>query len=160
MEIRALGACEIDTFSIDLYKLMKACLASSFSEISVDDVATEKLKKMREYLSSGQAHVFIAEETGKLFGFLWGYRFLSGFEERFHVAYIAVDPRRRQEGIGKALIKAAENEARRMSLSKIELTVAEDNISAREFYDKISFHTERRIMVKMCNDDKKEIGEE
>jgi ribosomal protein S18 acetylase RimI-like enzyme len=64
------------------------------------------------------------------------------------VAYMAVDPARRGEGVGSALLAAAEHEARRRSLPYMSLMVTEENEPARALYARAGYQTERRLLCK------------
>lgn len=64
------------------------------------------------------------------------------------VAYMAVEPELRGRGVGKALLDAAESEAKRRSLPYITLMVTEDNTAARRLYERGGYVTERRLLCK------------
>ena len=64
------------------------------------------------------------------------------------VAYMAVEPDARREGVGAALLAAAEDEARRRKLPYMALMVTEENESARRLYDLAGYRTERRLLCK------------
>jgi ribosomal protein S18 acetylase RimI-like enzyme len=65
------------------------------------------------------------------------------------VAYMAVEPARRREGIGAALLGAAEDEARRRGLPYMTLMVTEENAAARDLYERNGYFTERRLLCKV-----------
>ena len=52
---------------------------------------------------------------------------------------LAVVPDRRGQGIGRALLQAAEVEARRRRCCKLTLEVRDDNVRARRLYDSLGF---------------------
>jgi len=64
------------------------------------------------------------------------------------VAYMAVDPSARGDGVGSALLAAAEDEARRRRLPYMSLMVTEENDAARRLYDRAGYRTERRLLCK------------
>lgn len=64
------------------------------------------------------------------------------------VAYMAVEPKLRGQGIGAALLVAAENEARRRRLPYISLMVTEENEPACRLYQHAGYRTERRLLCK------------
>ncbi|HEV3090695.1 MAG TPA: GNAT family N-acetyltransferase [Candidatus Cybelea sp.] len=64
------------------------------------------------------------------------------------VAYMAVEPRWQGRGAGRALLAAAEDEARRRGLPYMALMVTEENEPARALYDRSGYLTERRLLCK------------
>lgn len=64
------------------------------------------------------------------------------------VAYMAVEPEFRRDGVGSALLSAAEDEARRRRLPFIALMVTEENAAARALYEHTGYLTERRLLCK------------
>jgi ribosomal protein S18 acetylase RimI-like enzyme len=64
------------------------------------------------------------------------------------VAYMAVEPGSRREGVGAALLAAAENEARRRGLPYMALMVTQENEAACRLYDRRGYLTERRLLCK------------
>ncbi len=78
---------------------------------------------------------------------LWAYAGLCLFDERPRpdtgiVALLAVAPECRGQGVGGALIAAAEAEARRWGLSRLALDVIENN-PAHRLYERHGFRTTR-----------------
>jgi ribosomal protein S18 acetylase RimI-like enzyme len=64
------------------------------------------------------------------------------------VAYMAVEPSYQRKGIGAALLRAAEREAKQRGLPYIALMVTEENAAARALYASGGYLTERRLMSK------------
>lgn len=64
------------------------------------------------------------------------------------VAYMAVAPGARRSGTGRALLVAAEEEARRLALPHLSLMVSNDNAAARKLYLSAGFVDERTLMTK------------
>jgi ribosomal protein S18 acetylase RimI-like enzyme len=101
----------------------------------------------------GQSHLlFIAWCGGQRAGFLIMLDELpdevTSMPQGF-IAYMAVEPTRRHEGVGAALLEAAENEARRLGLPYITLMVTEENAAARALYERNGYFTERRLLCKV-----------
>jgi ribosomal protein S18 acetylase RimI-like enzyme len=99
-----------------------------------------------------ESHVaLIAEEDERALGFLLMLDRMpdevTGEAQAF-VAYMAVEPSKRRNGIGRALLTAAEDEARRLGLPYITLMVTEENAAARALYEGAGFGTERRLLCK------------
>lgn len=99
-----------------------------------------------------QSHLaFIAHRGGERLGFLLLLDELpdevtllpQGF-----IAYMAVEPAAQGQGVGAALLAAAENEARRRDLPYMALMVTEENESARHLYELAGYRTERRLLGK------------
>jgi ribosomal protein S18 acetylase RimI-like enzyme len=64
------------------------------------------------------------------------------------IAYMAVEPGARREGIAGRLLVAAEDAARARNLGHVALMVTEDNVAARELYAQAGYTTERRLLCK------------
>ncbi|HEY8297234.1 MAG TPA: GNAT family N-acetyltransferase [Candidatus Baltobacteraceae bacterium] len=99
-----------------------------------------------------QSHVaLVARRGGEAVGFLLMLDELPDevtMSPQAFIAYMAVVPAMRGQGVGKALLKAAEDEARRRGLPYIGLMVTEENVAARALYDSVGFRTERRLLCK------------
>jgi ribosomal protein S18 acetylase RimI-like enzyme len=99
-----------------------------------------------------QSHVtLIAQHGTERVGFLL---MLDGLPDEVtllpqaFVAYMAVEPGVRREGVGAALLAAAEDEARRRGLPYMALMVTEENEAARALYERSGYLTERRLLCK------------
>jgi len=68
------------------------------------------------------------------------------------IAFMAVAEPLRRSGVGKALLRAAEAEARRLRLPHLSLMVSADNAAARSLYDKAGFSAERQLLTKAIGD--------
>ena len=64
------------------------------------------------------------------------------------VAYMAVERASRGRGVGTALIRAAQDEARSRGLPYMALMVTEENTGAQALYARAGFVTERRLLCK------------
>lgn len=58
-----------------------------------------------------------------------------------HVEDVFVDPALRRRGIARSLLDFMEEEARKLQLSRLELHVLNDNLGARQLYEKYGFHS-------------------
>jgi ribosomal protein S18 acetylase RimI-like enzyme len=99
-----------------------------------------------------QSHVtLIAEADGERAGFLLLLDDLpdevTSMPQAF-VAYMAVDPAMQRQGIGKALLEAAEGEAKGRGLPYMTLMVTEENTAARSLYASAGYFTERQLLCK------------
>ena len=80
----------------------------------------------------------LAEDDGALVGFCTGYQDLHSvrFGYRAWVEDLAVDPERRSEGVGKALLDAAKAWGRERGATHLELDSAEARADAHRFYER------------------------
>lgn len=95
--------------------------------------------------------MFVADEDGERAGFLM---LLTDVPDdptqlpQAFVAFVAVEEQRRGRGIGRALVRAAEREARRRDLPHLSLMVGSHNEPARALYASEGFQPERILMTK------------
>lgn len=90
-----------------------------------------------EAIADGGAEVFVADDAGELVGFCTAYLDLHSvrFGPRVWVEDLAVDPARRSQGIGKALLDAAKAWARERGATHLELDSAFSREAAHRFYE-------------------------
>ena len=55
------------------------------------------------------------------------------------VYYVAVDPDRRGQGLGRTIMNAAEDWLRQAGIAKLQLLVRQDNVRASAFYETIGY---------------------
>lgn len=87
---------------------------------------------------------FVYEDGGKVVGFLSEVFYLTFFHRvgSAQVNELVVDDSVRGKGIGRALMKAAEEEARRRHMDELEVGTESDNLKAQSFYRKYGFNEE------------------
>lgn len=86
-------------------------------------------------LENPTSTILVARQQGALVGSV-----MTGFDgHRGWVYYLASDPERPLRGIGKALMKAAEQWLRGLDCPRIRLMVRTDNLAARGFYTAIGY---------------------
>lgn len=100
----------------------------------------------------GQSHVLlVAEDGGEPAGFVLLLDQLpdevTSMPQGF-IAYMAVEPGSRQQGVGQRLLEAAEDEARKRGAPYMALMVTEENAAARALYEGAGYVTERRLLCK------------
>ncbi|MBV8601753.1 MAG: GNAT family N-acetyltransferase [Candidatus Eremiobacteraeota bacterium] len=99
-----------------------------------------------------QSHiVLIAQEERRAVGFLLLLDTLPdevSMAPQAFVAYMAVEEDARRQGIGRALLNAAETVARERGLPTIAMMVTETNLPALELYYSSGYPTERRLLCK------------
>jgi ribosomal protein S18 acetylase RimI-like enzyme len=133
--------------------LGRACVMSSVSTVrpTREADARSAFDRLCEVVEA-QPHVtLIAQRGGDRLGFLLMLDDLPDevtLLPQAFVAYMAVEPGARGEGVGAALLSAAENEARARRLPYMALMVTEENVAARRLYDRAGYLTERRLLCK------------
>lgn len=99
-----------------------------------------------------QSHAFfVAQVDGERTGFVLMLDTMPDEVTRMpqgFVAYMAVEPSHRRDGIASRLLAAAEDEARRRGLPYMGLMVTEENAAARALYERAGYLTERRLLCK------------
>ena len=62
------------------------------------------------------------------------------------VYYVAVDPERRQNGFGRAIMNAAEDWLRQAGIQKLQLMVRPENTRVQAFYESIGYDEQQRVV--------------
>ncbi len=122
-------------------KLRRGHLRDLDALIAIEDAVftTDNLSRrtFRHFLTSPCATLLVAEETGKLAGYvLVLYRLRSKLARLYS---IAVAPHAGRRGIGRLLLDAAEDAARRHELRTMRLEVHHRNARAIALYDKSGY---------------------
>ena len=91
---------------------------------------------LRSAIESHDACVLVADDNGTLVGICTAYQDIHSvrFGYRAWVEDLAVDPDRRSEGIGKALLDAAKGWAKERGATHLELDSAVARADAHRFY--------------------------
>ena len=127
--------------------------ATSISAIRPAPVALVEIAfdRLIEFVFGHQYDLLIARSGERRCGFLILLRDMpdevTATEQAF-VAYMAVEPAVQRQGIGAALLSAAEEIARVNGLGFLSLMVTEDNLAARRLYERCGLQTERRMLTK------------
>jgi ribosomal protein S18 acetylase RimI-like enzyme len=127
--------------------------ATSISTIRPAPTALVELayERLIGYIFGHHYDLLIATDGDRPRGFLLLLRDMpdevTSTEQAF-VAYMAVEPEARRQGIGAALLRGAEDIARADGLAFLSLMVTEDNLAARTLYERLGLRTERRMMTK------------
>jgi ribosomal protein S18 acetylase RimI-like enzyme len=118
---------------------------------AADAVLDLAIAQLLDSLEGRDYRAFVAESGGRRAGFLLLLEDLpdemTAMPQAF-VAYMAVEPDFRRHGVGRALLEAGEQEARRRGLPYVALMVSESNAPARALYERHGYVTERRLMCK------------
>jgi GNAT superfamily N-acetyltransferase len=93
---------------------------------------------LTEAIVSPQSAVLVADDGKQLLGFCTAYLELNSvrFGQRCWVEDLAVDPERRSEGVGAALLDAAKDWARGAGATHLELDSALTRTDAHRFYER------------------------
>jgi GNAT superfamily N-acetyltransferase len=93
---------------------------------------------LRGAIESHDSVVLVADEAGRLVGFLTAYQDFHSvrFGYRAWVEDFAVDPERRSQGIGKAVLDAAKAWAKERGATHLELDSALERVDAHRFYER------------------------
>ncbi len=89
----------------------------------------------------GQALAFVAWDEKTPIGLALCFVGFSSFLAKplINIHDLAVAPTYRGQGIGRKLLAAVEEEARRRDCCKVTLEVREDNVSAQQLYQRVGF---------------------
>ena len=137
--IESLGAQSADTSISRVRPADRAAVVASFQRL------------MEFCRDRTGAATLIAEDAGRRLGFLillFDVPDEVTRQRQAFVAYMAVAPGVRRSGAGRALLAAAEEEARRLGLPHLSLMVSNDNAAARKLYHSAGFVDERTLMTK------------
>ena len=73
---------------------------------------------------------------------------MAGFDgHRGWVYYVAVSPRHRRQGIGRALMREVEERLARLGCPKLNLQVRASNEEVVSFYKKLGYRVEERVSM-------------
>jgi ribosomal protein S18 acetylase RimI-like enzyme len=92
---------------------------------------------------SGHGEILIAADSDRIAGSV-----MVGHDgHRGWVYYLATDPSRRGEGLGRRLMGAAEDWLKARGLRKLELMIRSGNAATTEFYRRIGYSEEPVIVM-------------
>lgn len=116
-----------------LHEIDQACFPPGISYSRED---------LERFIDMRNARTWVAEEQGEIAGFLVADRQPRGVA---HIVTVDVVEGRRRAGVGRALMDAAEDWARRERCRLVYLEVAEDNAPALAFYASRHYTSIERI---------------
>ena len=96
------------------------------------------------FINHPDSHTWVAEGDGAVAGFLVATRVQA---RRLHIVTLDVVKGWRRRGVGRALMRAAEDLALLEKRSNIILETGEDNFQAQDFYRSLGFQKSRRISL-------------
>lgn len=121
--IRPAQACDID----GIVDLESRCFSDPWSRATFLDLFS--------MMAEGLCQIVVAERDGSVVGFGVG----EGVEPELHISNLAVDPKWRGLGIGRALLRALLDWGRRLGLEEAWLEVRESNQAALGLYESMGF---------------------
>jgi ribosomal protein S18 acetylase RimI-like enzyme len=145
------GGIDDRDFVRDLGRRTATSSVSAVRIARYDDVI-DSFERLAEFVYGRRHDLLIAEEEGERIGFLlllYDVPDEVTATPQAFIAYTSVEPAARGRGAGRALLDAAEANAREAGIGYMSLMVTEDNASARALYDRAGFVTERRMMTKV-----------
>ena len=157
MNIRPAEPSEVEEISRELW----LPLAQEMEEVSNYNQLKEGLnleatiEHKQEAVESDEKYLFVAENDGKLIGFISATVeesvpiFSRGDKLKINEMYVR--PENRREGLASRLMERIEEVADDKEVETIELSVDVENKSAQELYRKHGFETSRKRMVKWLN---------
>lgn len=147
-----------------IYNLAKEAIPHSISPWRRQPLADtmkyreQILKGLWNWIEQTNSLVFIAERKAEITGANQpaGYLILyPGAQEELTglgqawIMDIAVKPKWRSQGVGRALLEAAESYCRDKNILYLGLAVSSHNVQALRLYEHFGFVEERRLMVKI-----------
>jgi ribosomal protein S18 acetylase RimI-like enzyme len=134
---------------VEIQTLHVAALPSIFRPIEQDG-QTEGL--LTDQITTPDAQSFIAEEGGKIVGYIWVRMHrtppihLMVPRQFAEIDTLVVAETHRRAGVGRALVTRAQDWAIEQGADEIRLVVYEFNQDAIRFYERLGFTTSRRTM--------------
>ena len=83
--------------------------------------------------------LLVAEENGKLIGFIWGYFLALGIRRYGYVEDLFVKKKHRNQGVATSLLAALKREFKNLEVDAIFVTTEKDNKEATNLYLKEDF---------------------
>ncbi len=129
--------------------LIKETILANFSGCNIaDEYYQKKCEQLKRYISENRAVVFIALIEGSLAGWIWCHEIHRFSARRLHIAFFAVFPAYKKQGIGKKLFHEAEAYAKECGMDGVDLCVTVSNLEAVGFYRHMGLQEERLLLVK------------
>ncbi|MEK6606437.1 MAG: GNAT family N-acetyltransferase [Myxococcota bacterium] len=111
-------------------------------------------ERLRDAIAASDESVQIAEEDGLVVGLVHATAFDTPEQpalvrtRRVHVDDLVVAPRARRRGVGRRLLRAAEDWGRQSGATQCVLTVWEGNDAAVRFYAAMSYRDLNRVLIR------------
>jgi ribosomal protein S18 acetylase RimI-like enzyme len=118
----------------DVYELGARCYdrrAIPYNYWSISEVA--------DHLETSGDLCFIAEEGGRIVGFLLGEQSFEADEETAYLEWLAVDSEHRRRGLGRRLAEAALAKVEELGKARVVVDIAGPNAASRALADELGF---------------------
>ena len=93
--------------------------------------------------TSPGSEIFVAHDGASLLAAI-----MAGSDgHRGWLYYLAVEPGRRRDGLGRDLVRYAEEWLLAQGVPKVQLMIRAENEAVREFYERIGYEVEARIVM-------------
>ena len=143
------------SFEEDIKKLIRETIMYNFPKVQIDDhYLNYIIEDISKYLINGTAVIYVGMDNGNIQGWIWCHEIFRFNERRLHIAYFSVFERYRNVGLGRKLIRAAEDYARENKYCGLDLLVTKNNVTAVDFYFNNNFTVERYLLKKEINYDR------
>jgi ribosomal protein S18 acetylase RimI-like enzyme len=98
----------------------------------------------RRALGRGNSDILIAADPADT---IVGAAMVGHDGHRGWIYYLAADPQRRRQGIGRKLVEAAERWVAERGIPKLQLMIRESNTEVIRFYERIGFENAPRVIM-------------
>lgn len=93
--------------------------------------------------ASANAELFVGEDDGAVVATA-----MAGHDgHRGWLYYVASDPARRRDGLGRAMVDHAEAWLAGLGVRKVNLIIRDTNSGVQEFYERLGYQTEPRVVM-------------
>lgn len=114
-------------------------LQNILPQLSPLSVFTLDKKHLENVIKSDSITLFIAEDENKVLGTLTLAIYPTPLTRKAWIEDVVTDNAARGKGIGKLLIEAAMEHAKKLGIEKVDLTSSNDRIAAHGLYKKTGF---------------------
>ena len=99
-------------------------------------------------LDTPASNLFVASAAGRdgIAG-LWATIMCGSDGHRGWLYYLAVDPARRRTGVARTMVRHAEDWLADQGIRKVELMIRPENAGVREFYERMGYEVEPRMVM-------------
>ncbi len=99
-------------------------------------------------LDTPASNLFVATAAGEDgIGGLWATIMCGSDGHRGWLYYLAVDPGRRRGGVARSMVRRADDWLAEQGIRKVELMIRRENDAVREFYERVGYEVEPRLVM-------------